>query len=127
MFTNKKKEKEYYKLLGITEEEFTEFAKRFKHYLLTKNNITSLDIKRGFFILEDIKNKQIEKKIEIIKELNFKSFKNLYVKKYNKDIVDAYRFGYGAKRISKMLKLEHNAKISPSTIERFIKINKIVR
>lgn len=126
MFQKKKKEN-YEKLLGLNDDELTEFAKRFKHYLLAQKNITSTNIIKGLFILEDIKDKQIKKKVEEVQELNFKSFTNQFIRKYHKDIIDAYRFGYGAKRISKILLVDHNAKVSASTIERFLKVNKIFR
>ena len=124
MFSDNKK-KRYAILLGLGSDDLliSEFIKRYTSYLKSKNEISKNMVLNGFFILDEIII-EIEKKKAL--ELKYGS-KNVYIIKYRDEIIKLYKNGFGYVRISNQLYTNHKVKVSKSTIERFIKSNKIVR
>lgn len=54
--------------------------------------------------------------------------KNILIQKYKDEIIELYtKKGFGYMKISKAMKINHNAKISKSAIENFIKQNKLAK
>lgn len=68
-----------------------------------------------------------EAEAEKAKSLKLKS-KNVLINKYSQEISELYTInGYGYLKISKAMKINHNAKISKSAIENFIKKNNLIK
>jgi hypothetical protein len=123
MFSENKRIK-YMKLLGLDEDELVSFLKRYNYYLKSKKEISPNILLNGFFILASIR---AAKDRELALKCLYRS-KNEYIIKYRDEILELYqvnRFGYV--RISKQLYVNHKIKVSKSTIERFIKNNRITR
>ena len=116
MFTDTKKAK-YARLIGLTPKEFEEFTLRLIHHLNKNQLPTQNRLIQGFFILEEIKKREVKK------EFNFAGIKNLYIKKYAKEILDLHQEGLGSLRISNNLKANHHVTVSRSTIQKFLKQN----
>ncbi|WP_415397616.1 hypothetical protein [Sulfurimonas sp. CS5] len=81
--------------------------------LLLNSYITMLDVKKEYEL----------NKLEVQK---YKT-KNLVIQKYKTEIVELYMQGMGYLKISNSLYLNHNTKVSKSSIENFIKKNSIQR
>lgn len=82
--------------------------------LLLNSYITMIDVKKEY----ELNKLQVQK---------YKT-KNLVIQKYKSSICELYLIsGMGYLKISKFLYLNHNAKVSKSSIENFIKQNKIQR
>jgi len=113
----------YANLLGLTVEELNQFMKRYKNYLLSKEEITKNVLLNGFFILEQITT---DKWIEEANKKTYKS-KNLIIHKYMKEIIELYEQGMGTIKISTHIYLNHKVKISKSSLDRFISSNNIKR
>ena len=112
------------RLLGLDEDELTQFLKRYNYYLKSKKEISPNILLNGFFILADIR---LAKDKEIALRTKYKS-KNQYITKYREEILNLYQINkFGYVRISKQLYINHKVKVSKSTIERFIKDNGITR
>jgi len=122
MFSQNKKIR-YQRLLQLDSEELNEFIKRYTNYLRSKSEITSNIVLNGLFVLDDIIIQKHKKEALIIKYIS----KNNYIIKYSEEIINLYKKGFGYVKISSLLKVNHNVSVSKSSIERFIKANKITR
>ena len=122
MFTEQKLNN-YGKLLGLTVEELNHFMKRYKSYLLSKDDITKNVLINGLFILEEIIT---DKWIEEANKIKYQT-KNLIILKYIDEITKLYEQGMGTVRISNHIFLNHKVKISKSALDRFISSNNIKR
>ena len=70
-------------------------------------------------ILKDL-HKAEQKNAQKALKINLNSIKNPALKKYASEILELHQSGVGVRAIEKYLKLQHNAKISYSTIHRFL-------
>ncbi len=122
MFTEYKLEG-YAKLLGLTVEELNHFMKRYKNYLLSKEEITKNVLINGLFILEEI---IYEKWVEEANQIKYQT-KNLIVLKYMDEITELYNQGMGTVKISNHIYLNHKIRLSKSALDRFISSNDIKR
>lgn len=113
----------YSKLLGLTVEELNSFMKRYKSYLLSKEEITKNVLINGLFILEEITT---DKWAEEANKIEYKT-KNLIIHKYMSEIIELYKQGIGTIKISNHIYLNHKVKISKSSLDRFISSNNITR
>ena len=108
------------KLLNIkNQENVVLFLSRLDGWINNNTNSPKSLLKGLNTILQDIHKKEIKdaqenKKIEI-------KTNNIILKKYAVTIVELHRKGLGARKIANYLMLNHRAKISYSTIYRFIK------
>jgi hypothetical protein len=116
--------KKLQRLLGIkNKDNATLFAYRLQKFL-EKNELKQNAIIKGInIILEDIHKKEIDEAEQKIK-INLKNITNPILRKYGIEILKLSEEGLGARRIKKLLELEHNAKISHQTIYKFIKSQK---
>ena len=110
------------KLLSIkNEKNAVFFLSRLKNWI-EKNGNTTISIAKGINkILNDIHQKEI-KQNQDLKAIKLPN--NPLIKKYYKEILELNKKGLGARKIEKELWLNHRAKISYSTIYRFLKANK---
>jgi len=122
MFTEQKLSS-YGNLLGLTVEELNHFMKRYKSYLLSKDEITKNVLINGLFILEEIIT---DKWIEEANKIKYQT-KNLIILKYIDEITELYEQGMGTVRISNHIFLNHKVRISKSALDRFISSNNIKR
>jgi len=112
--------KNFAKFLNMSEEKAEITLKKQAKYLQV--NQTYL-LKSYKVVYEMTKEAEAER----AKALKLKS-KNVLVNKYKEEITDLYcNQGYGYLKISKAMKINHNAKISKSAIENFIKQNDLVK
>jgi hypothetical protein len=123
MFSNQKKES-YAKMLGLTLFQLDESVYRLRGYLnsILKNETLSYNqVLTGYFCLEAVikDSKRAQKSV-----INHGTIRNENIKKYGAEILNLKKDGYGAQRIMKVMKVNHNVKISKSTLERFIKLNR---
>lgn len=113
----------YGKLLGLTVEELNHFMKRYKSYLLSKDDITKNVLINGLFILEEIiTNKWLEE----ANKIKYRT-KNLVILKYMNEITKLYEQGMGTVKISNHIYLNHKVRLSKSALDRFISSNNIKR
>lgn len=122
MFSENRRKK-YQQLLSLDEEELKLFLKRYTYYLKSKKSLSPNLVLNGFFIFNDIRTEKDKK--EALKA-KYRS-KNKYIIKYRDKIINLYQSGLGYVRISKQLEVDHKVKVSKSSIERFIKANRIKR
>ena len=115
--------KKYAQMMGLTEEEYADFLKRYMYYLLGRK-ITKQTIDNGFFIVEEI----IEKR-EKLKKNNLKyATKHPLILRYRDEIIELYQEEkYGEKAISNIMKANHKATISAHQIRYFLKKNNLLR
>lgn len=116
------------KSLEMSEEEFDHFIKRYRGYLnahIKDGSVSSNVVLNGLWLIEEIKKQSRIKRIEKRESVNFGSMRNEYIRKYGLEILELKDNGYGAQRISKQLKINHNVTVSKATIERFIKLNEV--
>ena len=113
----------YANLLGLTVEELNQFMKRYKNYILSKEEITKNVLINGLFILEEITT---DKWAEEANKKTYKS-KNLIIHKYMDEITELYELGMGSIKISNHIFLNHRIRLSKSSIDRFISSNNIKR
>lgn len=113
----------YSNLLGLTVAELNFFMKRYKNYLLSKEEITKNVLINGLFILEEITT---DKWAEEANKKIYKS-KNLIIHKYMDEVIKLYKSGIGTIKISNHIYLNHKVKISKSSLDRFISSNNIKR
>lgn len=123
MFNKNGNEKQLSETLHIKVKNVEEFLKRMAGFLHGRKVISKRNLADAFFILEEIQKKEKEEEIQQLRS----TIKNPILLKYKEKIIDLYKNGYGYVRISKILKVDHNATISKSTIERFIKKQKVQR
>lgn len=77
---------------------------------------------KSYTVLEREKKEQDKEKAFALKAQT----KNILIQKYKDEIVELYcKKGFGYLKISNAMKINHNAKISKSAIENFIKINEL--
>jgi len=119
MFNNK--DKKYSKLLGIDEESYQIFIKRYVYFLRSQKQLNKKSVAAGFFILSEIQDEIFKREIE---KRIYKT-KNIKILKYRDEIVELYQSGCGVVKISNIIKQNHNCTISKSAIQRFIQSNKI--
>ena len=113
----------YAKLLGLTVEELNHFMKRYKNYLLSKDDITKNVLINGLFILEEIIT---DKWLEEANKIKYQT-KNLVILKYMDEITELYEQGMGTVKISNHIFLNHKIRLSKSALDRFISSNNIKR
>jgi hypothetical protein len=121
MFNNK--DNKYAKLLGIDEESYQIFIKRYVYFLRSQKQLNKKSVGAGFFILLEIQN-------EILKRESKKRLyrtKNIKILKYRDEIIELYKRGSGVVKISNIIKQNHNCSISKSSIQRFLQTNNIKR
>jgi len=108
------------KLLNIEDVINVEIAiKRQAKYL----QVSSSYLLKSYIVIHTIKDEIQSEEIKMDKYIS----KNLIVNKYKKEIVELYFSGIGYLKIANSLYLNHHAKISKTSIERFIKQNNIKR
>ena len=114
------------KNLGIKEEKNAIlFLARLEGWI-KKNGSTKISLAKGInAILKDIHAKEI-KKAEKVKKINLEGIKNNLIIKYSQKIIELHNKGWGARKIEKYLFEMHRAKISYSSIYRFLKQQKEV-
>jgi len=121
MFNNK--DKKYAKLLGIDEESYQLFIKRYVYFLRSQKQLNKRSVAAGFFILLEIQNEILKRE----SEKRLYRTKNIKILKYRDEIVELYQRGSGVVKISNIIKQNHNCSISKSSIQRFIQTNNIKR
>jgi len=99
------------------------FANRLKKWIEQNGNIEQSILKGINTILMDIHKREIEEAKEQVK-INFTGVKHPILRKYGEKIVSLHMEGLGARRIKKILELEHRAKISHTAIHNFLKQQK---
>lgn len=117
---NQIKIKRYAKLCGLSEEQAETVLRNQAKYMKVNPEL----LLKSFIVVQDAIREQEAKKAEIKKYIS----KNLIILKYKEEICDLYlnqKFGY--MKIAKAIKVNHNATISKSAIENFIKSNGIER
>ncbi len=123
MFSQQQKT-EYAKQLGVTLDELDTFIKRYRGYLNSKllNDSLSFNIVlAGFKYLGDVKK---EVRPESKPVIDFGTIRSEAIKRYGVEILELRDEGYGAKRICDAMNSRHNAKISKSSMDRFLNLNK---
>ena len=121
MFNNK--DKKYSKLLGVDEEGYQLFIKRYVYFLRSQKQLNKRSVAAGFFILAEVQNEILKRESE---KLLYKT-KNIKILKYRDEIIELYKRGSGVVKISNIINQNHNCSISKSSIQRFIQANKIKR
>lgn len=121
MFNNK--DKKYSKLLGIDEEGYQIFIKRYVYFLRSQKQLNKRSVAAGFFILAEVQNEIMKRESE---KLLYKT-KNIKILKYRDEIIELYKSGCGVVKVSNIIKQNHNCSISKSAIQRFIQANDIKR
>lgn len=121
MFNNK--DKKYSKMLGVDEESYQIFIKRYVYFLRSQKQLNKKSVAAGFFILAEIQNEILKRESE---KLLYKT-KNIKILKYRDEIIELYKSGCGVVRCSNIIKQNHNCSISKSAIQRFIQANNIKR
>ena len=121
MFNNK--DKKYSKLLGIDEEGYQIFIKRYVYFLRSQKQLNKRSVAAGFFILAEVQNEILKRESE---KLLYKT-KNIKILKYRDEIAELYKSGCGVVKVSNIIKQNHNCSISKSAIQRFIQANDIKR
>ncbi len=85
--------------------------------------VSSTLLLNSYIIMVDLKKEDKVNKLQVQKYTT----KNLIIAKYKEEVVALYFSGMGYLKISNSLYLNHNVKISKSSIENFIKKNSIKR
>jgi len=111
--------------LNLTYQQAEEFAKRLGGWI-DKQGTSKPAIAKGIvFILKNVRSKAVEQKKSEERVLYLQGIKNPILLKYGLLIVKLNKEqGLGARRIAKYLKLNHNAKISHTSIANFLKLQK---
>jgi IS30 family transposase len=108
-------------MLGIKEEKNAVFFLKRLEGWINKNGNTSISIAKGINkILYNIHEKEKNE----TKKINLDGIKNPLIKKYAKEILELHNQGLGVRRIQKHLYEAHRAKISHSSIYRYLKAQK---
>jgi len=109
------------KHLGIKKEENVVFFLGRLEGWIKKNGNSTISLMRGINkILQDIHQKEVEE-AQQIKKINLENVKNPLILKYSSEILELNFKGFGARKIEKWLWENHKAKISNSSIYRFLK------
>ncbi len=118
---NEKQVKKLQQLLAIKNRDYaTLFAYRLQKFLEQNGLKQEVIIKGINIILQDIHEKEKSEAKEKIK-VNLKGITHPVLIKYGTEIIKLYKEGLGARRIRKLLEMEHNAKISHTAIHNFLK------
>lgn len=108
------------KLLNIKDISIVEAAlKSQAKYLKTGSTF----LLNSYITMIEAKEEYEKNKLEVSKLKT----KNLVLQKYKEEVLEMYMSGFGYLKISNAIYLNHNAKISKSSIENFIKQNNIKR
>ena len=94
MFNNK--DKKYSKLLGIDEESYQIFIKRYVYFLRSQKQLNKKSVAAGFFILSEIQDEIFKKEIE---KRIYKT-KNIKILKYRDEIIELYQSGCGVVKVA---------------------------
>ena len=110
--------------LSLSPDEYEELCMRVAGYLETRKT-TKNNLMQGMgFILDSILSKRAEKDAKAFSErINFNDSKHVHLRKYGLKILELKAEGMGSRKIHAYLQLNHNAKISRSLIERFLRWN----
>jgi len=116
------------KKLGIKQEKNAVLFLARLNGWIKKNGNTTISIAKGINkILSDIHQKEIEK-AQKLKKINLSKVKNKLIEKYANEIVELYtEKELGVRRIQQWLFDAHNAKISYSSIYRFLQSQGLIR
>ena len=116
------------KKLAIKEEKhIAYFLKRLEGWIKTNGNTTISLAKAINKILDDIHQKEIQE-AQKMKKINLSGIKNKLIEKYAKEIIELYtKKELGVRRIEKWLWEAHRAKISYSSIYRFLQSQNLIR
>ena len=108
------------RFLAFKSEETTlRFLARLSGWIESKPNTQKSLLSALNLILRDLHHQEQEKAKKALK-INLNDIKNPLLKKYASEILELHRNGRGVRTIERHLKLQHNAKISYSTIYRFL-------
>lgn len=117
---NQVKMKKIEQLFSINESEANFIIKNQAKYL----KINPEKLLNSYIVIHEEVKRAEERKA---KEKRYNS-KNVLILKYREEIVNLYCInGWGYMKISKAMKINHNAKISKSAIENFIKQNNLIK
>lgn len=116
---NEQRLKRYAKIVGIESDQAETVLRNQAKYLRVNPDL----LLKSFTVVDQAKQESEAKKAELLKYTS----KNLLIIKYKDEIVKLYNDGFGYLKISKAMKVNHNATISKSAIENFIKSNGIER
>jgi len=113
--------KDLQELLGLENKKDAEiFLVRLTGWI-KKNGATKTSLIKGITLIhKQLQEKEKEKKEEI-KKIKLTGIKNKILLKYATKILELHKQGLGARKISNVLYELHKAKISHSTIYRFLK------
>ena len=108
------------KFLAFKEEETTlRFLARLQGWLQQKPLTQKSLLNALNLILKDLHRAEAENAKKQLK-INLNGVKNPALKKYASEILELHRSGRGVRYIEKFLQVNHNIKISYSTIHRFL-------
>ena len=108
------------KFLAFKEEDTViRFLARLQGWISSKPNTQKSLSNALNTILKDLHRAEAENAQKVLK-INLNSIKNPLLKKYASEILELHRSGHGVRYIEKFLQINHNAKISYSTIHRFL-------
>jgi hypothetical protein len=109
------------KLLAFKSEETTlRFLARLQGWVESKPLTQKSLLSALNTILKDLHHQEAENAKKQLK-INLNSIKNPALKKYASEILELHRSGHGVRYIEKFLQTNHNAKISYSSIHRFLR------
>ena len=109
------------KFLAFKEEDTViRFLARLQGWIESKPNTQKSLLNALNTILRDLHRVEQENAKKQLK-INLNSIKNPALKKYANEILTLHNSGFGVRAIEKHLKLQHNAKISYSSIHRFLR------
>ena len=116
------------KKLGIKKETNTVYFLSRLEGWISNNGNTTISLAKGINkILGDINMKEFQE-AEELKKLNLKNLKNNLIEKYANEIVELYtQKEFGVRKISKILWENHKAKVSYSSIYRFLNEQNLIR
>ena len=113
--------KDLQELLGLENKKDAEiFLVRLTGWI-KKNGATKTSLIKGITLIYKQLHKHQEVKKEEIKKIKLTGIKNKILLKYATEILELHKQGLGARRISQILFETHRAKISHSSIYRFLK------
>jgi len=111
---------ELQQITGLPRKENIVFLKRLSGWI-QKNGHTKTSLIKGITLIYKQLHKHQEVKKEEIKKIKLTGIKNKILLKYATEILELHKQGLGARRISQILFETHRAKISHSSIYRFLK------
>ncbi len=115
---HKQKVKQLANLLGFKDEKKAiALITRLSGWIKAKNTAPNTILTALTTIIPELHQDETENKKQNI----IFPTKNIYIQKYGIKILELHNQGYGVRKISNYLKINHNIKISPTTIHNFIK------